>query len=322
MNNCLICLKTISKSKYPDYHDKCVVSAFGSINILPKLDGTADDFYREARKKSKGFSLSGVQAKMGLATSFNEGKGSILLSNLHSTHILKPCPPGYPNLPTNEHLSQRIMKALGFDIPECGVLKFSDDSLAYFIKRYDRREDGSKIHQEDLLAALGITNSDENIKYTGSYEMVAAVMTNIGGIQLAAEFINRVMAAYLIGNGDYHMKNISLIYPEPNRVTLSPVYDFVNTALYGDTELGCLTLFTNEQEENINDFDDFYGYKKDAFVKLAARVNLRKQAIEEFIHSVQKKQDDIFSLIEASSLDAQQKIQYKDIFEQRLMYLS
>ena len=322
MNNCLICLETISKSKYPDYHDKCVVSAFGSINILPKLDGTADDFYREARKKSKGFSLSGVQAKMGLTTHINQSKGSIILSILQSTHILKPCPPGYPNLPTNEHLSQRIMKTLGFEIPECGVLKFSDDSLAYFIQRYDRRDDGSKIHQEDLLAALGIANSDENVKYTGSYELVAAVMKNIGGIQLAAEFINRVIAAYLIGNGDYHMKNISLIYPEPNRVTLSPVYDFFNTALYGDTELGCLNLFTNEQHDDINEFDDFYGFKKEAFIKLAALVNIPKQAIEEFIDSARKKQDDIFSLIEASSLDAQQKTQYKNIFEQRLQYLN
>lgn len=319
MNNCLICLEKISKSRYPDYHDKCVISAFGSIYIVPKLDGTADDFYKEARKEIKGFSLSGVQAKMGLSTTLNENKGSIVLSNLNSTHILKPCPPGYLNLPTNEHLSQRIMKTLGFEVPECGVLKFSDDSLAYFIKRYDRTSDGRKIHQEDLLAALGIANSNEDVKYSGSYEFAAAAMKNIGGIQLAAEFINRVIAAYLIGNGDYHMKNISLIYPEPDKVTLSPIYDFVNTNLYGDMEILCLDLF--DENADIEEFDDFYGLRRGDFIKLASIVNVPQQAIDELIDMFQKKQGEIYTLIDASALDAQQKDQYRSLIEQRIEYL-
>jgi serine/threonine-protein kinase HipA len=319
MNNCLICLKKISKSRYADYHDKCVVSAFGSIDIVPKLDGTADDFYKEARKEIKGFSLSGVQAKMGLSTRLNGNKGSIVLSYLHSTHILKPCPPGYLNLPTNEHLSQRIMKTLGFEVPECGVLKFSDGSLAYFIKRYDRSGDGIKIHQEDLLAALGIQNSNEDVKYTGSYEFAADAMKNIGGIQLAAEFINRVIAAYLIGNGDYHMKNISLIYPEPDRVTISPVYDFVNTHLYGDTEILCLNLFNEDEDEE--GFDDFYGLKRTDFIKLAAIVNIPQQAIDEFVDRIKEKQNELYNLIEASTLDFQQKEQYRSLIEQRIEYL-
>lgn len=319
MNNCLICLEKISKSRYSDYHDKCVVSAFGSIDIVPKLEGTSDDFYKEARKDIKGFSLSGVQAKMGLSTSLNGNIGSIILSNKKSTHILKPCPPGYLNLPTNEHLSQRIMKLLGFEVPECGVLKFSDDSLAYFIKRYDRLEDGNKIHQEDLLAALGIRNSNEDVKYTGSYEFAAAAMKNIGGIQLAAEFINRVISAYLIGNGDYHMKNISLIYPEPDRVTISPVYDFVNTNLYEDQTTLCLDLFSEDTE--IEGFADFYGIKREDFIKLATIVNVPQQAIDEFIDMFQKKHGDICNLIDASALDSRQKTQYKDLVEQRLKYL-
>ena len=257
---------------------------------------------------------------MGIATTLEGGKGSIVLSNKNSTHILKPCPPGYPNLPINEHLSQLIMRQLGFVVPDCGVLKFADNSIAYFIKRYDRLTDGSKIHQEDLLAALGIANSNQDVKYVGSYELAANVMREIGGIQLAAEFINRVIAAYIIGNGDYHLKNISLVYPKDSGVTISPVYDFVNTYIYDDKVTLCLDLLTNEPD--VKEFDDFYCLRKANFVELGGRVGVPEKAIQGFITSIFKNLEKMLFLIDASALSSEQKTQYKTLFTQRIELLA
>ncbi len=43
----------------------------------------------------------------------------------------------------------------------------------------------------------------------------------------------RLAFSLLIGNGDAHLKNWSLIYRDRRNPTLSPAYDFVSTAAYG-----------------------------------------------------------------------------------------
>lgn len=320
MKNCLICLNPIfAISKAPEYHDECVLSAFGSLGIQPKLDCSVDDFYCQARKNLIGFCLAGVQAKFGLSTGYREGTQKLILSGQNSTYILKPCPPSYPNLASNEHVSQEIMRLLGFNVPLCGMVKFSDGACAYFIKRYDRLPEG-KLHQEDMLAANGIPNTNENIKYKGSYEAVALTLKKIGGIQLAAEFIKRVVCAYLIGNGDYHLKNISVIYPE-HGVNLSPIYDFVNTHLYGDTDNLCLSLLIDEPD--IDTFDDYYCLKKKDFILLGVQVGVPEETIISFIDDkITTNLDKIFILIENSELNAEQKLQYQTLVRERAGYLT
>ena len=47
----------------------------------------------------------------------------------------------------------------------------------------------------------------------------------------------RLVFSVLIGNGDMHLKNWSLLYPDGRKPVLSPAYDFVSTLPYipGDT---------------------------------------------------------------------------------------
>ena len=57
-----------------------------------------------------------------------------------------------------------------------------------------------------------------------------------------ARMVRRTVFNLLVGNGDAHLKNWSLIYPDRKRARLSPAYDLVCTAVYlpapGDPELG------------------------------------------------------------------------------------
>ena len=46
------------------------------------------------------------------------------------------------------------------------------------------------------------------------------------------EFVRRLFFSFAIGNGDMHLKNISLIYRDPRRPVISPAYDLVSTAPY------------------------------------------------------------------------------------------
>jgi len=55
--------------------------------------------------------------------------------------------------------------------------------------------------------------------------------------------------SYLIGNGDLHAKNVSIITMEPHeRIVLSPCYDLITTYIYKDYKMA---LKVNGRDDNI-----------------------------------------------------------------------
>jgi serine/threonine-protein kinase HipA len=52
----------------------------------------------------------------------------------------------------------------------------------------------------------------------------------------AIEFVRRLVFSALIGNGDMHLKNWSLIYPDRRTPALSPAYDLLSTIPYIEGE--------------------------------------------------------------------------------------
>jgi HipA-like C-terminal domain/Permuted papain-like amidase enzyme, YaeF/YiiX, C92 family len=69
-----------------------------------------------------------------------------------------------------------------------------------------------------------------------SYANVARVIGAEAGDAGAAEFIRRLVFSALIGNGDMHLKNWSLIYPDRRSAALSPAYDLLSTIPYIEGE--------------------------------------------------------------------------------------
>lgn len=62
------------------------------------------------------------------------------------------------------------------------------------------------------------------------------------GEATAQDFIARVAFVVLTGNGDMHLKNWSLLYPNGRAPTLSPAYDFVSTVPYLPNDRMALNL--------------------------------------------------------------------------------
>jgi len=57
------------------------------------------------------------------------------------------------------------------------------------------------------------------------------------------EFVRRLVFNAAIGNGDMHLKNLSLIYPDGHTPRLAPAYDIVSTLPYvSGTETMALNL--------------------------------------------------------------------------------
>jgi serine/threonine-protein kinase HipA len=204
---------------------------------------TSSEFYERAPANVTGFSISGAQVKMQMQVVDKQ----LAICSSGGDYILKPSPQAFPQTAENEHLCMQIARALKFETPPIALLNFTDNVPVFAIKRFDRNRihshsnshlkeqelEQKKIHQEDLMQAMGLAKKTSNSKYEYSYQQVLFDLITIAkGLHLAAEFFKRLVFAYLIGNDDLHLKNISLFYTE-NGIRLTPLYDYLCTSLYG-----------------------------------------------------------------------------------------
>jgi serine/threonine-protein kinase HipA len=89
---------------------------------------------------------------------------------------------------------------------------------------------GSPVHIEDFAQVFGVY---PDRKYRrASYRSIARVIGIEGSENDIAEYIRRLTFNTLIGNGDMHMKNWSIIYPDRRNAALAPAYDLVSTIPY------------------------------------------------------------------------------------------
>src|SRR3546814_4050742 len=69
-----------------------------------------------------------------------------------------------------------------------------------------------------------------------SYRSILSVLAIESDEESAVQFIRRLTYSVLIGNGDMHLKNWSLIYPDRRRPILAPAYDLLSTLPYRSEE--------------------------------------------------------------------------------------
>jgi serine/threonine-protein kinase HipA len=105
-------------------------------------------------------SLAGVQNKAVLVRD-DAGIFGKPLDGMPSSHILKPQPPtsDYPGLATNEYFCMRLAARCGLPAAEVQLIQLAG-RCCLVVQRFDRELSSfppTRIHQEDLLQALGLT---------------------------------------------------------------------------------------------------------------------------------------------------------------------
>ena len=186
------------------------------------------------------FSLAGVQLKFSALD--RNGRGlTIPAGGAGGDWIVKLPSTRYAGVSENEFSMMTLARMIGMDIPEVRLVPLEEiqglpDGLgrieegAFAIRRFDRPDDGSRIHIEDFAQVFGIYPEE---KYSrGSYRSLARVLWIETGEAGVKEFIARLVFNTLIGNADMHLKNWSLIYPDGRTPQLSPGYDFLSTTVY------------------------------------------------------------------------------------------
>lgn len=179
--------------------------------------------------------ISGAGAQDKLIACLKDGEILLPLNGTPSTHIIKPGIERFPESVFNEWFCMRLSKACGFDTAECEIVTIGGRPY-YATKRYDRQTDGgvvSRLHQEDFCQLL---KCRPEIKYQdqGGPSVVECARL-LKRLRLPAadvvSFVDRVIFNFIVGNGDAHGKNFSVLY-HGKIPRLAPVYDALCTTVY------------------------------------------------------------------------------------------
>jgi len=215
------------------------------------------------------FSLAGVQLKFSAVISVAGGL-TIPANGVGGSWIVKLPSAVYKGVPENEFAMMELARRIGIEVPENKLAPLKtieglpvDVALlgtdAFVIKRFDRLEGGQRVHIEDFAQIFGLYPEQKYKR--ANYEMIARVLSAEAGEAGITEFIRRFTFNALIGNGDMHLKNWSVLYPDMRRAALSPTYDFVSTIAYIKPETLALNFadtksFTDLDLERFGRFAD------------------------------------------------------------------
>lgn len=272
--NCLSCELKIEKKSGIPMHLLCARKLFES-SFVPKINFGYADIQQEAQKLIGKMSISGVQPKLSVA--MNKKEKTLEVASSGGTHILKPSSESFPFLSENENLCMNLARKMAIETPPHGLVKMSDGRLVYVVRRFDRGEKGEKIHVEDFSQLLG--KSD---KYDGSVEQIGKFLKR----HSSAPFIDtqklfiRILFYFLIGNGDAHLKNFSMVQSVAG-TRLAPAYDIVSSraALSSESDEMAITVNGRKNRIDMRDFEiladtlEINGKRRDQLVGSARFLN-------------------------------------------------
>lgn len=216
----------------------------GAVEVR-SIDGAAPPAASEVTDRTAGgeqplrFSLAGVQLKFSALMQTSKGL-TLPVGGVGGDWIVKLPSPRFEAVPENEYAMMTLARAVGIDVPDVQLVATKEigrlpqdlpgafgQSLA--VRRFDRPR-GERVHIEDFAQVFGVY--PENKYRKASYGSIARVLWLETGEEGVTEYTRRLAFNVLIGNGDAHLKNWSLIYPDRRTPKLAPAYDLVGTTPY------------------------------------------------------------------------------------------
>ena len=231
-----------------------------------------------------GFRISGAGAQDKLIACWKSGAVELPLDGTPSTHIIKTAIADYPDSVENECYSMMLARACGLNCAKCSIAVVGG-RRRYICERYDRTEvDGRirRLHQEDFCQLLRVSPKRKYEALGGPG--IAGSLRLMREMSLSAsdtsEFVRRILFAFLVGNGDAHGKNYSVLY-HGRKAELSPMYDVMSTAIYPEVS-GRMAM----------KIDGEYSFKwitRAKFVRMAEKLGISAKIMEREIDRMRKR---------------------------------
>ncbi len=284
----------------------------------PSSNPETDDLFDQSRQR---MSISGVQEKFPVLLEKN--KLRLINEGERGTYILKPVPSAGKKpdqMPANEHLTMQIARQIyGIETAENALIFFKNGAPAYITKRFDVKEDGTKIAQDDFASLSGRTpqTHGEHYKYLGNYLELFQLMHNyLSTYKLEAPKLLKILVFnYLFSNGDAHFKNFSLLETPMGDYRLSPAYDLLNSRIHVEDRDFAL-------DDGLLPGNLAQGKIKMQFAKLAEEAEISEKIFNDILTLMLSKSNNVEKLVSASFLSDSTKSNYWQCYNGRLNQLS
>lgn len=197
-----------------------------------------------------GFVASPVEdaaALPGVVTKFSaiqEGRRYVVKRHGNAgSYILKLPSTRHPDLAEIEAMGFELCNNLGLDCAHAQLISREQAELPEHIqfetllavKRFDRTDDGRRVHMEEFAQVLGFTPKQKyGTDMLRDHGQMLRVLDQLSGRPApdTKEFLLRFVTYILMGNTDAHLKNWALIYPDGTTPRLAPVYDPVSVSSF------------------------------------------------------------------------------------------
>jgi len=307
MNYCPISYAPCGDNRYSESGLRMLSTA---LTFLKDLEYTAEEQRIEAYNRASKMSIQGIQPKLSAKLNIKEGKFDIV--DKGGRYILKPQHHLYPEMPENEDLTMRLAGEIGLDIPLHGLIWSKDNTLTYFIKRFDRKGQNDKVAVEDFAQLAGLSR---DTKYEYSMERIVKlidVYCTFPAIEKIKLF-KLVIFNYLTGNEDMHLKNFSVI-TDDNKVMLSPCYDLINTTIEYKKQDEEIALPVKGKKKHLtrNILIDYFGKEK---------CELTTRSLDNILETIALSIPKWKELIDISFLSKEMKGKYHNLLNARLFVL-
>lgn len=295
MNACPFCLGS-------SFHSACAEDFHGS-STVPIV--AIDSGSVEAIIGSQAEKIGGVQPKF---TADLSSDGTALVPVEGGRFIVKP-QWKRKHLPQNEHLSMCLARLLGVEAARCALLPQLDGMPVYVVKRFDRFDDDPSRgrHQLDFCQLLDLP---QDHKYDHAAIRCAEVIVEnsvTAGDDLQKLF-QLLVFSYWIGNGDLHLKNLSLL--DWGGYRLAPAYDIACSYVFGDEKMA---LYIRNRQKDIPRRD---------WLAFAPTCRLDEAKGAFVIDSMLARYDDCLAMIARSGLPQDHRPAYRRCLAKRRRALS
>ncbi|HOW09278.1 MAG TPA: HipA domain-containing protein [Bacteroidales bacterium] len=304
MNYCPITYNPCGDNRYSEAGLKLLSNELTS---LKDLEYTAEEQRKEAFNRASKMSIQGIQPKLSARLNIKEEKFDIV--DTGGRYILKPQHQYFQEMPENEDLTMKLANEIGLEIPLHGLIWSKDNTLTYFIRRFDRKGQNDKVPVEDFAQLAGLSR---DTKYEYSMEKIVGLIDNYCTFPAIEKLIlfKLVIFNYLIGNDDHHLKNFSVITID-GKVKLSPCYDLLNTTIEYRNPYDEIALPLKGKKKHLtyNMLVKYYGLEM---------CELTTKSVDKVLETISSAIPKWKSLINSSFLSQGMKVKYLELLEMRL----
>lgn len=171
-----------------------------------------------------------------------------------------------------EHFCHVMGRKAGLNVAETRIIN-GENHHVLLSKRFDRNDEGKRIHFASALTLLGLEDGDNASTGFGYPDIVDFIIRHGSNVeQILEELYRRVVFYIIVGNSDDHFRNHGFLLSRKGW-ELSPAYD-INPTLQENQSL-LINRSTNESDLNILLMSaDDYMLSKDKAEKILSEVEV------------------------------------------------